>query len=438
MTFFKTLFILTVALVFAPIPDIRAAETLPAFPGAEGFGSKTPGGRGGRMLFVTNLKDDGPGSLRAAVRVKGPRIVVFRVAGTIRLKSHLRIEEPYLTVAGQTAPGGGILLRDAGLYVSTHDVVVRHLRVRIGASDVEPYDTQDCLHIGDGEGVHDVIADHLSLSWSIDEVGGATSRAHDITIQWCIFAEGLREPLKVGKDRKHAFCMMLGNFPNRVSAHHNLLANCEHRNPRIQGGTHEFVNNVVYNWGYFSGVFSRYPNVNFIGNYYKPGPESRLCLPIVDNAKDMGRIYVRGNRSVQRPNDELPEWERTVNAPADSHRVLTPFEAVPLRVTSAEDAYEKVLAKAGARLPKLDAVDQRILNDVKNKTGKIIDRPEEVGGYPVLEGGTPPPDSDMDGMPDQWEKACGMDPKDPADASRDRNGDGYTNIEDYLNELAVF
>ncbi len=433
----KVLLALTIALVFARMPEIQTAETLPAFPGAEGFGAKTPGGRGGRVLFVTSLNDDGPGSLREAVRTKGPRIVVFRVGGTIRLKSHLRIEEPFITIAGQTAPGGGILLRDAGLYVSTHDAVVRHLRVRIGASDVEPFDTQDCLHIGDGEGVHDVIVDHLSLSWSIDEVGGATSRAHDITIQWCIFAEGLREPLKVGKDRKHAFCMMLGNFPNRVSAHHNLLANCEHRNPRIQGGTHDFVNNVVYNWGYFSGVFSRYPNVNFVGNYYKPGPESRLCLPIVDNAKDMGWIYVKGNRSKQRSNDGLPEWDLTVNAPADSHRVAIPFQVVPVRTTSADSAYSDVLAGAGARLPKLDAVDRRILNDVKNKTGKIIDRPEEVGGYPVLESGTPPQDTDMDGMPDQWEKANGTNPKNPADGARDRNGDGYTNIEDYLNASAA-
>jgi len=418
--------------------QLFAGDNIPAFPGAEGFGANTPGGRGGKILFVNNLNDDGPGSFRAAVQTKGPRIVIFRVGGTIRLKSHLRIEEPYITIAGQAAPGGGILLRDAGLYVSTHDVIVRYLRVRIGASTVEKYDTQDCLHIGDGEGVHDVIVDHCSLSWSIDEVGGAVSHSHEITIQWCIFAEPLNEPLQVGKKREHAYCMMLGNYPNHVSVHHNLLAHSEHRNPRIQGGTHDFVNNVVYNWGYFSGVFSRYPNVNFVGNYYKPGPESRNCLPIVEKEKDMGRIYVRGNRSPFRLADGLMEWYLTVNAPPDSHRALEPFPVVPVKTTDAETAYDDVLAGVGARLPRLDAVDRRILKDVVDGTGKIIDRPEEVGGYPVIESGVPPQDSDNDGMPDEWEKCHGLDPENAKDAHLDHDGNGYSNIEDYLNELGVF
>jgi hypothetical protein len=388
------------------------------------------------VLSVTNLNNSGPGSLRAAVEAKGPRIVVFGTGGTIRLKSHLRIQEPYLTIAGQTAPGGGILMRDAGVYVSTHDVIIRYLRVRIGASTVEKYDTQDCLHIGDGPGVHDVIVDHCSFSWSIDEIASVVSQAHDVTLQWCIFAEALEAPLKLSKRRDHAYCLMLGNYPDRVSVHHNLLAHCEHRNPQIQGGTHDFVNNLVYNWDYFSAVFSRDPNVNFVGNYYNPGPESRLCLPLEEKPDDMGRVYVRGNRSVQRPSDDLPEWKLTVGVPEEGHRVLEPFGVVAVRTTTAEEAYSQILAHAGARLPLLDAVDLRILNDVKNGTGKVIDRPEEVGGFPHIEKGKPPRDSDRDGMPDTWELTHGLNPNDPADSREDLDGDGYTNVEEHINTLA--
>ena len=410
--------------------------SVPSFPGAEGFGSKTPGGRGGKVLWVTNLNDDGPGSLRAAILQNGPRTILFRVGGTIRLKRHLRIEEPYITIAGQTAPGGGILLRDAGLYVSTHDVILRHLRVRIGASTVEKYDTQDCLHVGDGEQVHDVIVDHCSFSWSIDEVAGVVSGAHDVTFQWCIFAEPLDEPMKLHKKRSHAYCLMLGNTPNRVSVHHNLLTHSAHRNPRIQGGRHDFVNNVVYNWGYFTAVFSRNPEVNFVGNYYKPGPESRRCLPLEEKPGDLGKVYVKGNRSLQRPSDDLPEWGLTVGVDPNTHRVWEPFEVVPVRTTDADTAYRDVLAQAGARMPKLDAVDKRILNEVKIGTGKIIHRPEEVGGFPEIANGRPPKDTDQDGMPDEWETRHGLHPTDGTDHRQDRDSDGYTNLEEFLNELA--
>jgi len=411
------------------------SDFLPAFPGAEGFGARRPGGRGGKVLLVTNIDDDGPGSLRAAIAAKGPRIIVFRTGGTIRLKSHLRIEESYLTIAGQTAPGGGILLRDAGLYVSTHDVIIRYLRVRLGASTVEKYDTQDCLHVGDGAGVHDVIVDHCSFSWSIDEIASVVSGAHDVTLQWCIIGEALREPLKLDKKRHHAYCLMLGNYPNNVSVHHNLLAHCDHRNPRIQGGTHDFVNNVVYNWGYFTAVFSRDPNVNFVGNYYKPGPESRVCLPLEEKPDDMGRVYVRGNRSRQRPTDNLAEWEFTVGVPEEGHRAIEPFDVAAVTTTTAEVAYRQILACVGARFPSLDAVDRRILGDVRNGTGRVIDRPEEVGGFPHIAKGVPPEDSDRDGMPDGWEVDHGLNPNDASDSKKDRDGDGYTNVEEYVNTV---
>lgn len=417
----------------------NTASALPAFPGAEGFGSETRGGRGGRVIAVTNLDDDGPGSLRAACRAKGARIVVFRVGGTIRLKKHLRITEPFITIAGQSAPGGGILLRDAGLWIETHDVVVRFIRVRIGPSLNEYYGSQDCVHI-EGKDCCNVVVDHCSFSWSVDECASARGPAHDITFSWNIIAEALRTPFtnqELGKDdedsRSHSMGMMLGGNPDRCSVHHNLIAHCNSRNPRIQGGTHAFVNNVVYDWGYMTATFSRDPKVNFIGNYYRRGPSSLDQPPIV-NEQGLGKVYVKGNRSSRRPSDSLPEWELTTDAPV-AHQAKEPFAMPPLKITSADQALEDVLAHAGCTLPQRDAVDDRILRNARLGMGGKIDRPEQVGGYPEIAAGAPPRDSDADGMPDDWETAQRLDPNDPTDGPKDRDRDGYTNVEEYLNSI---
>ena len=435
---------LTVAAVLA-----ASAFALPAFPGAEGWGADTPGGRGlltggpggapGRVITVTNLNDSGPGSLRAAVEALGPRIVVFRVGGTIRLKSHLRITEPFITIAGQTAPGGGVLLRDAGLYVETHDVVVRFVRVRIGPSTIEEFDTQDPVHIGGGDETYNVVVDHCSFSWSIDECSSAVAPAHDVTFSYCIIGEALRTPFseeEIGKDRSHSMAMIIGNSPDRVCVHHCLLAHCNSRNPRIQGGTHTFANNVVYDWGFLTGTFSRQPRVNFVGNFYKPGPGSRDMLPIEED-DDAGLIYVKGNISHRRLVDSMPEWGFTVGLPAEVHRMHEPFEMPALSLTSARQAYEDVLAKAGATLPRRDGVDTRLVRDTRWGMGGKIDRPEDAGGFPLIRGGEPAPDSDSDGMPDNWETARGLDPRDAADSYADRDGDGYVNVEEYVNELVA-
>lgn len=426
-------FSVTALLIAGCQPHVRC------FPGAEGAGTQTPGGRGGRVIEVTSLTDSGPGSLREAVTTPGPRIIVFRVAGEIRLNSHLCVTEPFVTIAGQTAPGSGITLRNAGLYVQTHDVVIRCLRSRVGPSLNEPYNTQDALQIS-GEDPHNIVVDHCSFSWSIDECVGIRTPAHDVTLCWNLIAEALRQPFtreQIGEDRSHSMALILSGGPTRCTLHHNLLAHCNSRNPRIQSGRHAFVNNVVYDWGFLTGMFSREPEVNFIGNYYKPGPGSRPILPIVDKAAEMGRVYVRGNRSPERPNDALPEWALTVNAPAEGHRVEQPFELPPLTITSAEQAYADVMRGVGAILPKRDAIDERILRDVRLGTGGKIDRPDEVGGYAPVEPGTPLPDRDHDGMPDAWETQHRLDPADPADGNADRDGDGYTNIEEYLNGLVT-
>ena len=368
-----------------------AAKEIPAFPGAEGFGSTTPGGRGGRVIAVTSLDDDGPGSLRAACEAKGPRMVVFRVGGTIRLRKHLRITEPFITIAGQTAPGGGVLLRDAGMWIETHDVVVRFIRVRYGPSLNEYYGSADAVHV-EGKDCYNDIIDHCSFSWSIDEVASVCGPSHDVTYSWNIIAEGLKTPFtnaELGKDEKeprsHSMGMMLGNDPDRCSIHHNLLLHSDTRMPRIQGGVHAFVNNVVFDWRYRTATFTHDPKVNFIGNYYKRGPASMDLLPVISE-DSIGRIYAMGNISNRRPNDSLPNWELTVDGPADKTQAREPFPTAPLTTTSAEQAYEDVLARVGCAIPRLDAVDIRLLRDTRLGMGGQIDRPEQVGGFPEIAG----------------------------------------------------
>lgn len=430
----RNLVAVAVALVF--LLSAGVVHGIPCFPGAEGFGTQTPGGRGGRVIVVTNLNDDGPGSLRAAVSAKGPRMIVFGIGGEIRLKKALRITEPFVTIAGQSAPGKGICLRDAVVKVETHDVVIRFIRVRIGASLNEDYDEQNCIEVT-GENAYNVVIDHCTFSWSIDEGVGMVSGAHDCTFSWNIVSEALRQPFtstKIGKERSHSMGLILGNYPNRCSVHHNLLANCNSRMPRIQGGTHDFVNNVVYDWGFLTGTFSREPNVNFIGNYYKPGPSSQPIKPIVDEGEDQGRIYVKGNRCPDRPHDDMPEWESITNLDPVKHRAEKPFDTVPLTITSADQAYKDVLAYAGCRLPMLDDADKRIIRQAYLGYGVKIDRPEDVGGFPKLPIIYGPPDSDCDGIPDEWERIHGLNPADPSDSAK-LTGDGYTNLEHYLNSL---
>lgn len=415
----------------------RMSLAVPAFPGAEGYGSQTPGGRGGRVIEVTTLEDGGPGSFREAVTAQGPRTVVFRVGGTIRLKSHLRVTEPFITIAGQTAPGAGILLRDAGFYIQTHDVIVRFIRSRVGPSLVEEYDTQDSLQIS-GDDAHHIVVDHCSFSWSVDECVGIRAPAHDVTFSWNIVSEALRQPFtkeQIGKDRSHSMALILSGGPTRCSLHHNLLALCNSRNPRIQGGRHGFINNIVYGWGWLTGTFSRDPEVNFIGNYYKPGPGSHKLKAICEQPEEMGRIYVEGNRSPDRPLDSLSEWDPIVNSVAADHQASSPFEMPAVTATSAEEAYEAVLHHAGAVLPARDPVDRRVIRSVRLCMGVKIDRPEQVGGYPEMHSAPAPSDTDHDGMPDDWEIAQGFDPRDSADGAADADGDGYTNLEEYLQYL---
>ena len=437
--------------------DGRPAEDalpLPAFPGAEGYGALAKGGRGGRVIEVTNLDDSGPGSLRACAAATGPRICVFRVAGTITLLSRLSFNS-FLTIAGQTAPGEGITLKAGPNLTSgmvtipkgAHDIVVRYIRSRPGP----PRDGSGKLIMGETLYAFEVNGDHLmfdhvSASWSAEETFTIWyPEAHDITLQWSIIAEGLRN--STHPEGRHSKGILVGSGGNCcISIHHNVIAHHDDRFPEIKLGTNkigDIINNVIYDWGDPTIATSRVSlvsdeygqtHLNVIGNYYKPGPSSVSSLPelVYYNASGLGvRLFLDGNFSTSGFDYSGPS----------SYLVRSRFSSPPITTqTCISDSdcqsRDQVLARAGANFPYRDPVDARVVNDVRNGTGRIIDDPAEVGGWPALSNGTPPVDTDHDGMPDEWERRQALNPSDPGDGSQDADGDGYTNVEEYLNELA--
>ncbi|GMV98039.1 MAG: hypothetical protein AMXMBFR83_23920 [Phycisphaerae bacterium] len=415
---------------------------IPVFPGAEGNGVQTPGGRGGTVYEVTNLNDSGPGSLRSAIEAAGPRIVVFRTGGTIVLQSTLLLVNPYITIAGQTAPGGGIALRNtsnfniyedpsATLDVRTHDVVIRHLRIRSGIGGRE----SDALQLH--HGACNVVIDHCSFSWSVDEVISTWSDPRDVTFSWCIFSEGLRDAGH--SEGSHSAGPLFGSDGcTRVSLHHNLFAHNNDRNPRIKiGGLMDVVNNAIYNFGDNAGVISRDVGpmgVNYVGNYVRKGADSSNNYEVqVWNGPFPLSLYVEGNLGPHRTD---PASAQNLVVDPSGWGVLAPARQplMPVRTDTAAQALNRVLQSAGANRPQRDAVDQRIVADVLNGTGRIIDNPLQVGGWPTLEAGTPPADRDHDGMPDDWEIAFQLDPDSPGDGPDDADDDGYTNVEEFLND----
>lgn len=457
-----------------PHPPRLPEGVIPAFPGAWGAGMFTSGGRGGEVIAVTNINDSGPGSLRAALEAEGPRIVVFRVAGTIKLKKDLNIDNPDITIAGQSAPGDGICIAGGTFNINTHNVIMRHLRIRRGISAGGQGDD----NIG-GNPDHHIIIDHCSTSWGMDEnislyrhmrpsLDGKTrikDPSENITIQWTISSEAL--------DAKgHAFGGTWGGNPSTF--HHNLFASNTARNPSIgMSGEFDFRYNVIFNWGHRSiDGGDETSMINLINNYYKPGPatnenirdifariESRNMYspgsawaeggwyPLAE--KRPGKWYVAGNIMHNNKKVTSNNWAGMRGSDANSPdvdelkrlaRVNTPFVGWPVAPQQpAEAVFETVLSKVGATLPKRDAVDTRVTEMVR--TGKtmtetgIIKAVSEVGGYPTLsfDPAKVPVDSDGDGMPDEWEIKYNLDPNDPKDAAIDSDGDIYTNIEEYLN-----
>jgi len=424
-----------------------AAATL-AFPGAEGFGAQSVGGRGGKVLFVTNLNDSGPGSLRAAVKADGPRTVIFRVSGTVNLKSTLAITKPYITIAGQTAPGDGICLKNNALAIAADNVIVRYIRCRPGDNTEAE---SDALSISSGR---DIIVDHCSASWSVDEtLSASTSRQlGNVTVQWCIISESLHDSSH--HKGPHGYGSLIrGGWGNGYTFHHNLYAHHYARLPRPgnyndrskdpEGFILDFRNNVIYNWaGRAAGYNSDGSNntnsitkMNFVGNYYKAGVNSTGSLAFAESTPS-AKAYFSGNCMNGRyPGDpwSLVRFSKFSPSELEAYKLPNPIPVPPVETDDAITAYKRVLAEAGAVLPKRDAVDIRIVNDVKNGTGRIINDEDEVGSWPELKSIKPHQDSDRDGMPDDWEKRYGFDADDPADGNTDVDGDGYTNLEEYLN-----
>jgi hypothetical protein len=424
-------------------------EGLPVFPGAEGFGTRTRAGRGGKVVAVTSLADSGPGTLRAALEDPAPKIIVFRVGGIIELKSLLFISHPFVTIAGQTAPGDGILLKDFGIVIATSDVLVQSIRVRPGSEGaIRPDHNKAIVILGPQEkglNGHNIVLDHVSASWSEDEIVTTWSGAHDVTVSWSILSEALnrsRHPKGT-----HSAGLLVGDGSDRVSVHHNLFAHNDFRNPLvISGGTHDVVNNVIFDWGTLvTEIIDDAPlALNLVGNYYRPGPSSKTPYEIVINPsgkKFVPRIFAAGNarsNAAASPDGwSMVHYAWKGQIAPEQYRSATPHQTAPVQATSAQEALDRVLAGAGARVPRRDAIDNRIVADVKNGTGHVIDRPNEVGGYPPYRGGDAPVDSDGDGMADDWERRNGLNPADASDGNRDLDGNGYTNIEEYLHALML-
>lgn len=466
--------------------DLPQAE-VPAFPGAQGGGMYSFGGRGGKVLVVTSLNDSGPGSYREALEAGGPRIVVFNVAGIIRLKDRIRVRAPYITIDGSSAPGDGVCIAGNTVELETHDVVIRHMRFRRGETWVG--DRNDSLG---GNPIGNIMIDHVSASWGLDENMSMYRHMYqppdgskelklptvNITIQNSIFSEALGT-------YNHSFGSTLGGYNSTF--HHNLWACNAGRNPSV-GMIYDFTfaNNVLFNWRHRTVDGGDHRSFySIINNYFKPGPstpqndsvryrllkpESRRARPPVD---DYGKAYVAGNVVEGNARVTADNWDGgvqvdSISAPASILPMIksdTPYPSSYLEIQPAAEAFEYVLANAGATQPVRDAVDERITNTVR--TGQVTAQPgatlidelghagysenvvraiaslvsqgiitnvAQVGGYPEYQG-TPYSDGDSDGMPDEWELRHGLDPSDAADAAGDLNGDGYTNIEGFLNRL---
>ena len=483
---------------WAARPEDLPQAKVPAFPGAEGGGELSFGGRGGKVFVVTNLADSGPGTFREACEAAGPRVVVFNVAGIIHLEKPIYIEAPYLTIDGHTAPGDGVCIADNGLVDNVHDVVIRYLRLRRGNLDIF---NRHGTHYGNPVG--NIIIDHVSASWGEDQNidtyrhmyqptnGGPALKlpAVNVTIQWTITSEALNT-------YNHAFG---GDWGGRNSMfHHNLLACNTGRNPSIaMTFDFNFVNNVLFNWRHRSvdggDKDSRY---NIINNYYKPGPVTpdspvryRILQPAqswskADPVSRWGKAYVAGNVVEGYPKVTADNWNGGVQfnkspdpdatgaiargAMDDNQEIQKiiaqvhvnkPFPMPPVTIESAQDAFNSVLNNAGAALPRRDAVDVRVINEVK--TGKVWSEGKEftpppmkglaknnvgtagngiitdisqVGGYPEYQG-EPIKDLCPDGIPLSWKKKFGLDASDPGLAQKDLSGDGYTVMDKYLDGL---
>ena len=425
-----------------------------AFPGAEGFGKHAQGGRGGEVYHVTNLRDNGPGSLRHGIETaREPRTIVFDVAGTIQLATQIRMEnKSHLTIAGQSAPGKGITIRDHAVVIKDcNDIVVRYLRVRLGDRNKGDSSAEDVMTV---DYCDRIILDHLSLSWGVD--GNSDYRGNsNMTLQWLLYAEALND--SVHHKGSHAMCTSLRDCHGNTSLYHNIYSTSRNRHPTIGGGSGkkgyahvvvDYRNCVNYNWEgptNFGGM-----KLNVVNNYYKPGPCSNpqdRPTQMKDGDTTKARGFMAGNYFEGMPERFNQDnycaviYTNTGSYMSTSRQRWASEEQFELGdfepyTRTARQAYEACLRYAGSSLVR-DNVDERIIANIAAGKGKLIDSQDEVGGWDDYPAVRRPADWDMDrdGMPDTWEKMHGLDPADPADRNGDADGDGYTNLEEYLNSL---
>ena len=447
--------VLLISLLFS---IINSPAQTPAFPGAEGAGMFTTGGRGGKVLYVTSLEDnDSVGTLRWAIRKKGPRTILFNVSGVIQLKSPLFINNGDVTIAGQSAPGDGICISNHETIISADNVIVRYLRFRLGDGAKEAIDAFS------GKGQKNIIIDHCSMSWSVDECSSFYDN-ENFTMQWCLIAESLRNSAHVKGE--HGYGGIWGG--RNVTFHHNLLVSHDSRNPRFCGSRYsnqpelekvDFRNNVIYNWGANNAYAAEGGSYNLINNYYKPGPASKtnryFINPYADDGKNhqpagiFGRFYLKGN--VMEGNPAITKnnvsgvkmgsnfAELAPNVTLNELISNTEFSIPKPKTQSAKKAYQSVLKNAGCSLVR-DVLDMRYVNETrtgsftykgsKGSTNGLIDSQNDVGGWPEYISLPAPKDTNRDGIPDGW-----LEKKYPGKKATDVDKNGYTYLEVYLNDL---
>lgn len=453
--------------------DVTAVENSAlaslAFPGAEGFGAFTPGGRYGRVIFVSNLNDttdinssNYEGSLRWTIEHTWPadpadpysqrRIIIFKVGGVIPLVDSLILRHPFVTIAGQTALGDGITLKGNGMIIATHDVIVRGVRVRVGDQG-QPACCLDGINISTyytDSDVYNIIVDHSSISWAIDENVSTWTESEkpyvtrDITIQWNIISEGLHNSIHLdegaSETNPHSMGAIFGQDGTNMTVHHNIFAHNWGRNPRISGIVNsEIINNLIYGWGDGAVEISPDKNVTHIlNNYFKADSDSRRVeIKLSDPVHPESRVYINGNLTYD-PRDGRRLMSSRIKIPG-TFQFASDFLFAPSNVTirSAEETYDDVLGFAGVVFPVRDAVDRRIIDQIKAGTGSVIDSQNQVGAWPDYLGGAYLNDMDNDGIPSEWEVSHGINPADAGDASSVDflAPSGYTWVEEYINSL---